>query len=235
MGGEARCDDRTRATGKVGWRPEETRTVERRGSFAARHDVLWIGEFGFVGGKCCRRDQVKQLNVHAHGAQSVAQNDGGGRRPRLEIRRRHRDVVVFPKLVGVLVAEPGDDSANEDARDQRDDVEPALRGRRNVVDQKLHADVAVGCLRERQREEHDDGDEQLGAFEVTGDLTIREITQQVTFNVDLTVESESSVSGLASTTVLREDFNLTIPSVPQVASVEPEVKLELECFPFAAY
>jgi polyisoprenoid-binding protein YceI len=66
------------------------------------------------------------------------------------------------------------------------------------------------------------------AFELTGDLTIREITQQVTFVVNVTAESETSVRGDASTTVLRQDFDLTIPSVAQVAGVEPQVILELE-------
>jgi polyisoprenoid-binding protein YceI len=65
-------------------------------------------------------------------------------------------------------------------------------------------------------------------FEMTGELTIREITQQVTFTIDVTAESETAVRGSASATVLRQDFDLTIPSVPQVASVEPEVVLELD-------
>jgi polyisoprenoid-binding protein YceI len=65
-------------------------------------------------------------------------------------------------------------------------------------------------------------------FELTGDLTIRDITQPVTFVVDVTAESESIIRGSASATVLRQDYDLTIPSVPQVASVEPQVILELE-------
>jgi polyisoprenoid-binding protein YceI len=65
-------------------------------------------------------------------------------------------------------------------------------------------------------------------FEITGDLTIREITQQVTFSVDVTAESDTTIRGYGTATVLRQDFDLTIPSVPQVASVEPEVALELE-------
>lgn len=65
-------------------------------------------------------------------------------------------------------------------------------------------------------------------FQVTGDLTIRDITKQVTFDVTLTAVSESRISGLASTTVNRGDFNLQIPNVPQVASVEESFILELE-------
>ncbi len=65
-------------------------------------------------------------------------------------------------------------------------------------------------------------------FDLTGDLTIRDITQQVTFNVEVTAESDTAIRGLARTTVLRQDFDLNIPSVPQVAGVEPQVILELE-------
>jgi polyisoprenoid-binding protein YceI len=65
-------------------------------------------------------------------------------------------------------------------------------------------------------------------FELTGDLTIREITQQVTFTVSVTATSKTQMRGSASTTILRQDFELSIPSVPQVASVSPQVDLELE-------
>ncbi len=65
-------------------------------------------------------------------------------------------------------------------------------------------------------------------FEIIGDLTIRDITQEVRFSVDLTAESDSSVRGTASTTILRQDFDLQIPSVPQVAGVDPQVILELD-------
>lgn len=66
------------------------------------------------------------------------------------------------------------------------------------------------------------------SFQITGDLTIRDITSQVTFDVTVTVESDSRISGLASTTIDRATYDLQIPSVPQVASVEPTLILELE-------
>ena len=65
-------------------------------------------------------------------------------------------------------------------------------------------------------------------FNLSGDLTIREITQLVTFSVSATVPSETEIQGSAVTTILRGDFGLTIPSVPQVASVSEEVILELD-------
>ncbi len=79
-----------------------------------------------------------------------------------------------------------------------------------------------------------DGLPQLGepggsyTFEVTGDLTIREITQPVTFQVTLTADSAESISGSATTTVNRSDYELAIPSVPQVADVSEEVVLEFD-------
>jgi len=65
-------------------------------------------------------------------------------------------------------------------------------------------------------------------FTVTGDLTIRDVSRPVTFSVTLTPESDAWLTGLASATILRSDFGLTIPSVPSVADVSQEVKLELE-------
>jgi polyisoprenoid-binding protein YceI len=66
------------------------------------------------------------------------------------------------------------------------------------------------------------------AFEVTGDLTIRDITQPVVFTVTATAVSPTQLSGSASTTVNRSDFALTIPNVPQVADVSEAVILEFE-------
>lgn len=65
-------------------------------------------------------------------------------------------------------------------------------------------------------------------FRIEGQLTIREVTQPVTFTVTLRPESETRLSGLATATVNRTDFDLRIPSVPQVANVGEEVRLEFE-------
>ncbi len=65
-------------------------------------------------------------------------------------------------------------------------------------------------------------------FQIAGDLTIRDVTRSVTFDVIVTVESDARLSGLASATISRADFNLSIPSVPRVASVDDDVRLELE-------
>ncbi len=58
-----------------------------------------------------------------------------------------------------------------------------------------------------------------------GDLTIRDITQPVTFNVTASAVSDSQIEGTASAIVQRADYNLQIPSVPSVADVEEEVEL----------
>jgi len=63
---------------------------------------------------------------------------------------------------------------------------------------------------------------------ITGDLTISGVTKPVTFATNIIVDSETQISGLATTQVLRSDYNLTIPNVPSVADVTDEVALELE-------
>ena len=65
-------------------------------------------------------------------------------------------------------------------------------------------------------------------FQMTGDLTIRDITREVTFDARVIVESDSQLSGYASTMIARADFELNIPSVASVADVDEEVLLEIE-------
>jgi polyisoprenoid-binding protein YceI len=65
-------------------------------------------------------------------------------------------------------------------------------------------------------------------FQATGDLTIAGMTQSVTFDVTATLETEDQVVGTAETTVNYADFNLSIPDVPFVASVEDQVVLTLD-------
>ncbi len=69
---------------------------------------------------------------------------------------------------------------------------------------------------------------ELVAFEVSGLLTIREISQEVTFAGEATMVAEDRVEGLATATALRSDFELSIPSVPRVAGVDEEFILEIE-------
>lgn len=66
------------------------------------------------------------------------------------------------------------------------------------------------------------------AFTVEGDLTIRDVTQPVTFEVVATAVSESELAGRATTSIEREAFDLVIPQVRQVANVEETVDLTIE-------
>ncbi len=62
-------------------------------------------------------------------------------------------------------------------------------------------------------------------FQVMGDLTIKDTTQEVTFDVTVTPNSEAEIEGSAQTTIAYADFGLVIPEVPFVANVEDEVTL----------
>lgn len=65
-------------------------------------------------------------------------------------------------------------------------------------------------------------------FTVTGDLTLVQVTRPVTFEVTLTVESETRIVGRGVAQILYPDFNLRIPSVPFVANVADEVDLFID-------
>lgn len=66
------------------------------------------------------------------------------------------------------------------------------------------------------------------SFTIEGTLTIKEISQDVTFTVEVTAVSATQLRGLAQTTINRTDFGLNIPSAPGVANVEEEVDLIIE-------
>ncbi len=65
-------------------------------------------------------------------------------------------------------------------------------------------------------------------FQTTGDLTIRDITKPVTFEITVTPVSETRLEAVARATIQRADYNLVIPDVPFVAGVDEEVQLEVE-------
>lgn len=64
------------------------------------------------------------------------------------------------------------------------------------------------------------------AFQITGDLTVKGVTREVTFDVAVTPVSEARIEGLATTAFLYTDFELLIPDAPAVDTVEDEVRLE---------
>ncbi len=65
------------------------------------------------------------------------------------------------------------------------------------------------------------------AFQLIGDLTIRDVTRQVTWEVKARIEGEEAV-GQATTSFPFAMFNLTQPRVPVVLSVEDNIRLELD-------
>lgn len=66
------------------------------------------------------------------------------------------------------------------------------------------------------------------AFQIVGDLTVRGVTQPVTFNATVMPVSETRLEGLATANVLYADFDMEIPSAPGVANISDDVDLEIE-------
>lgn len=64
-------------------------------------------------------------------------------------------------------------------------------------------------------------------FTVSGDLTIRDVTHAVTFEVTASVDGET-VRGTATATIDRTQWGLDIPSAPGVANVSESVILTLD-------
>jgi polyisoprenoid-binding protein YceI len=73
---------------------------------------------------------------------------------------------------------------------------------------------------------------QAFTFQIIGDLTVKDVTRSVTFEVTVTPIDENQIRGSATTTIRHADFGLLIPDVPSVSDVSDEVRLELE---FVAY
>lgn len=65
-------------------------------------------------------------------------------------------------------------------------------------------------------------------FEIVGDLTIRDVTQEATFAVTAAVIAGNRLTATATTQVLRADYDLQIPEVPGVANVSEEIIIELD-------
>lgn len=63
------------------------------------------------------------------------------------------------------------------------------------------------------------------SFTLTGDLTVRDVTKPVTWDVTGQIQG-GQLTAQASTTFTFEDFNITQPRVPVVLSVEDHITLE---------
>jgi polyisoprenoid-binding protein YceI len=64
-------------------------------------------------------------------------------------------------------------------------------------------------------------------FKIVGDLTIKDVTKEVSFNATVTPVDASRLEGSANATILYKDFGIAIPQVRQVASVADDVTLEI--------
>lgn len=65
------------------------------------------------------------------------------------------------------------------------------------------------------------------ALNVMGDLTIRDTTRPETFALAVLVATDQRLEGVATTTVLRSNYGLSIPSLPFLADVADEIVLEI--------
>ncbi len=63
---------------------------------------------------------------------------------------------------------------------------------------------------------------------ITGNLTIRDVTQEEVFDATVTYVSGSEISGFAVTIISREIYGLQIPEVQSVANVTDEVQLAID-------
>jgi len=65
------------------------------------------------------------------------------------------------------------------------------------------------------------------SFQIVGDLTVTDVTQEVVFEAVITPVSETRLEGSARTTILYADYNLFIPQARLVTDVADEVIIEL--------
>jgi polyisoprenoid-binding protein YceI len=65
-------------------------------------------------------------------------------------------------------------------------------------------------------------------FNISGNLIIRGVSRAETFAMTASAVSVNEVTGLGTTTIKYADYGISMPKVPAVASVEEEVRLEIE-------
>jgi len=65
-------------------------------------------------------------------------------------------------------------------------------------------------------------------FQMAGDLTIKDVTRDATFDVVVTPTAENRLEGTASSSIRYADWGVSIPQVPSVAGVADQVALHLD-------
>lgn len=63
--------------------------------------------------------------------------------------------------------------------------------------------------------------------QIVGDLKILDATNEVTFDTTIVIESETRISGSATTIISYGDWGIPVPSAPRVANVTPETTLAI--------
>ena len=65
------------------------------------------------------------------------------------------------------------------------------------------------------------------SFSITGDMTIRDVTKEVTWETTAQF-SDDRITGTATTDFTFDEFDLAVPSVVVVLSVENNIRLEID-------
>ena len=65
------------------------------------------------------------------------------------------------------------------------------------------------------------------SFSITGDMTVRDVTREVTWETTAQF-SDGRITGTATTDFTFDDFDLSVPSVAVVLSVENNIRLEID-------
>ena len=65
------------------------------------------------------------------------------------------------------------------------------------------------------------------SFSITGDMTVRDVTKEVTWEITAQF-GEDQITGTATTDFTFDEFDLNVPSVAVVLSVENNIRLEID-------
>ena len=69
---------------------------------------------------------------------------------------------------------------------------------------------------------------ETAVFTLTGNLTIKDVTEPVTFECTAVPTTATQLEGHCAATISRADFGLAIPEVPQVADVDEDFLIEID-------
>ncbi|KKU15791.1 MAG: YceI family protein [Candidatus Jorgensenbacteria bacterium GW2011_GWA2_45_9] len=64
-------------------------------------------------------------------------------------------------------------------------------------------------------------------FRIAGNITIIGVTKPVVFDVTATLSDNRMLTGIAETSLMYEDFGVSVPSLPFLANVEKQIKIKI--------